>query len=114
MHPVPILSDSLPFPFLDRGQIPSHRADVTETESSPISRTLRWLTVHGCYPAGRLPAEAELLLLFAAAAGEEEAGPRSVHHHKKVIPNANFAAEMRRYTAQRRRAHINSDNSAKT
>ena len=113
MHPVPIRSDSLPFPFLDRGQIPTQRAVVAETESSPMDKTLRWLTAHGCYPAGRLPAGAELLLLFAAAAGAEEISPRN-DHHRMVIPNANFAAEMRRYTAQRRRAHINSDNSAKT
>ncbi|MBI3885317.1 MAG: hypothetical protein HY302_06260 [Opitutae bacterium] len=87
---------------------------MADTEFSPVQKTLRWLSAHGSYPAGRLPADAELLLLFAAAAGEDEAGPRGAQHHKKVIPNANFAAEMRRYTAQRRRAHINSDNSAKT
>jgi hypothetical protein len=31
-----------------------------------------------------------------------------------VVRNKIFAAQMRNYTAQRRRAHINCDNSAKT
>ena len=86
---------------------------MADTDSSPVQQTLRWLTAHGCYPAGRLPADAELLLLFAAAAGEEETNPRN-DQHRKVIPNANYNAMLRNYTAQRRRAHINSDNSAKT
>lgn len=76
-------------------------------------QTLRWLTAHSCQPAGRLPAEAELLLLFAAAAGEEEIGPRSAQN-KHAVRNPNYTAQLRNYTAQRRRAHLTCDNSAKT
>ncbi len=78
-----------------------------------MQQALAWLTTHSCYPTGRLPADAELLVLFAAAAAEEEVGPR-IGQNTKVVRNQNYNAEMRNYTAMRRRAHINSDNSAKT
>ena len=86
---------------------------MPESTPSPLLLTFRWLSAHAGYPAARLPERAELLLLFAAAAAEDEIGPRPAQNNK-VVRNTNYNAQMRNYTAQRRRAHINSDNSAKT
>ena len=81
--------------------------------SSPFLRTLRWLATHARLPASRLEPRAELLVLIAAAAEAEGNGPDGPAN-RKVERNANFSAQMRSYTAQRRRAHITCDNSAKT
>jgi len=74
---------------------------------------LRWLATHTGFPATRLPAPAERLVLFAAAAavapGRSSQLPPAGH-----LRDPNFAANLRRYTAQRRRVHIKCDNSAKT
>lgn len=81
--------------------------------NAPLQQTLRWMASHARFPASRLPDRAELLLLIAAAATAEEQAARAPQNAK--IPfNANFSAQIRNYTAMRRRAHINSDNSAKT
>jgi len=80
---------------------------------TPWQQTLGWLTAHAGFPARRLPDRAELLLLIATAAADEELEARNPQNAK--IPfNANFNARIRHYTAQRRRAHIKCDNSAKT
>lgn len=91
-----------------------HHAAVSDTEPTPLQKTLRWMTTYSGFPDRRLPQRAELLLLIAAAAAGENLDSR----HEKKKPglqfNPTFAAEIRKYTAQRRRAHINCDNSAKT
>ena len=86
---------------------------MTETSPTPLLSTLRWLTAHAGFPATRLPDKAELLLLIATAAANEDRGNIS---RQSTIPGShrNFNAEIRNYTAQRRRAHIKCDNSAKT
>ena len=90
-------------------------AAVTDTTQTPLLQTLRWMATHARFPAQRLPDKAELLVLIATAAATEEsnaaAGPVNAG---PVARNKTFNAQMRHYTAMRRRAHINSDNSAKT
>lgn len=88
---------------------------MSTTTQSPLQQTVRWMATHARFPAQRLPDKAELLVLIATAAANEEslaaAGPVNAG---PVVRNKIFAAQMRNYTAQRRRAHINCDNSAKT
>lgn len=76
--------------------------------------TLRWLAAHTGFPARRLPEKAELLVLIATAAATEESNAGAAPVNGLLVKNKVFAAQMRNYTAMRRRAHINSDNSAKT
>lgn len=86
---------------------------MSPTAASPFEQTVRWMATHARFPAQRLPDKAELLVLIAtAAAGETNAAAGPVNG--TVVRNKTFAAQMRNYTAQRRRAHINCDNSAKT
>lgn len=86
---------------------------MSSTAQNPLQNTLQWLTAHARFPAQRLPEKAELLLLIATAAASEDLevkNPANAH-----IPfNPNYNAQIRNYTAQRRRAHIKCDNSAKT
>jgi len=71
------------------------------------------MATHAGFPARRLPDRAELLLLIATAAANEDLEVKNPANAK--IPfNPNFAAQIRNYTAQRRRVHIICDNSAKT
>jgi hypothetical protein len=86
---------------------------VSTTAQTPLQQTLRWLTTHAGFPARRLPDKAELLLLIATAAADEELEVKNPANAQ--IPfNQNYNAQIRNYTAQRRRAHVRSDNSAKT
>ena len=85
-------------------------SDPTQT---PLHQTLRWLTAHAGFPARRLPDKAELLLLIATAAADEDLAVRNPAN-AKVPLNPTFAAQIRNYTAQRRRVHLKCDNSAKT
>jgi len=86
---------------------------VSDTAQTPLHETLRWLTNHAGFPARRLPDKAELLLLIATAAASEDLAVKNPQNAK--IPfNANYNAQIRNYTAQRRRVHLKSDNSAKT
>jgi hypothetical protein len=71
------------------------------------------MAVHAGFPARRLPDKAELLLLIATAAADEELEVRNPAN-AKVTLNSTFNAQIRNYTAQRRRTHIRCDNSAKT
>ncbi len=88
---------------------------MSATAQTPLLQTLRWMAAHARFPAQRLPDKAELLVLIAtAAATEEAAAAANPVNAGPVDRNKNFAAQMRNYTAQRRRAHINCDNSAKT
>ena len=87
---------------------------VTAPAQTPLHQTMRWLTTHARWPAQRLPQKAELLLLIATAAATEDGGESTGTVSKAVVRNKTFNAQMRHYTAMRRRAHINSDNSAKT
>ncbi len=80
---------------------------------SPFSQTVTWLATHAGFPASRLPDKAELLLLIAAAAANEDLA-RSNPYHVGLLRDRNFSAQLRNYTAQRRRVHITCDNSAKT
>lgn len=92
-----------------------HSAPVTATPQTPLQQTVRWLAAHTGFPARRLPEKAELLVLIAtAAATEERATAAATPANVTSLKNKTFAAQMRNYTAMRRRAHINSDNSAKT
>lgn len=86
---------------------------MAEPAPSPLLTTLRWLSTHAGFPASRLSEKAELLLLFAAAAAGEDLAT-SNPYHVGMLKNPNFSAQMRNYTAQRRRVHMKSDNSAKT
>ncbi len=71
------------------------------------------MTTHAGFPARRLPDKAELLLLIATAAADEDLEDKNAVNAK--IPfNPIYNAQIRNYTAQRRRAHIKCDNSAKT
>ena len=85
-------------------------SDQTQT---PLQQTIRWMAVHAGFPARRLPDKAELLLLIATAAADEELEVRNPAN-AKVTLNPTFNAQIRNYTAQRRRTHIRCDNSAKT
>ena len=80
---------------------------------SPFSQTVTWLATNTGFPASRLPDKAELLVLIATAAANEDL-ERSNPYHVGMLRNQNFAAQMRNYTAQRRKVHIICDNSAKT
>lgn len=92
-----------------------HSPPVTASVPAPLQITLRWLTAHTGFPARRLPEKAELLVLIAtAAANEERATAAPTPANATLIKNKTFAAQMRNYTAMRRRVHITSDNSAKT
>ena len=78
-----------------------------------MQQTIRWLSAHAGFPASRLPEKAELLLLIATAAAAEDLAVQNPQNAK--IPfNPTFNAQIRNYTAQRRRAHLKCDNSAKT
>ena len=55
----------------------------------------------------------ELRDLFAAAASAEDLA-KSNPYHVGMLRDPNFAATMRKYTAQRRKVHVVCDNSAKT
>lgn len=86
---------------------------MSDTTQTPLQQTLRWMTTHAGFPARRLPDKAELLLLIATAAANEDLEVKNPANAK--IPfNPTFNAQIRNYTAQRRRAHIVCDNSAKT
>jgi hypothetical protein len=91
-----------------------HHASVSANEQTPLQKTILWLANHAGFPARRLPDRAELLLLIATAAAEEDLGSRHAQKKPGLQFNPAFAAQIRNYTAQRRRAHINCDNSAKT
>jgi hypothetical protein len=85
------------------------------TTASPFQQTLRWLVDHARFPAQRLPEKAELLLLIAtAAAAEEKQAADKPVNGGPIARNKDFAAQIRNYTAMRRRVHLTSDNSAKT
>jgi hypothetical protein len=91
-----------------------HSPRVTTTAQPPFQQTLRWLATHARFPAQRLPDKAELLVLIATAAATEESNAADKPANAILIKNKTYAAQMRNYTAQRRRAHITCDNSAKT
>jgi hypothetical protein len=86
---------------------------VSEPALTPFQLTIRWLGANAGFPASRLPDKAELLLLIATAAADADLEVRAPQNAK--IPfNPTFNAQIRNYTAQRRRAHLKCDNSAKT
>ncbi len=86
---------------------------MSDPAQTPLQQTLRWLADHAGFPARRLPDKAELLLLIATAAADEDLAVKNPVNLK--IPfNPTFNAQIRNYTAQRRRAHLKCDNSAKT
>lgn len=86
---------------------------MTPTAQPPFQQTLRWLATHARFPAQRLPEKAELLVLIATAAAEENTAANKPAN-ATLVRNKDFAAQMRNYTAMRRRTHITCDNSAKT
>lgn len=86
---------------------------MSATVPNTLQTTLRWLADHTGFPGQRLPDKAELLLLIATAAATEELEVKDPANAQ--IPfNPNYAAQIRNYTAMRRRTHIRCDNSAKT
>ena len=86
---------------------------MTPTAQPPFQQTLRWLATHARFPAQRLPEKAELLVLIATAAAEENTAANKPAN-ATLVRNKDFAAQMRNYTAMRRRTPITCDNSAKT
>ena len=86
---------------------------MSDTAQTPWQQTLRWLTAHAGFPARRLPDKAELLLLIATAAADEDLETKNPQN-AKIPLNPNFNAQIRNYTAHRRRVHLRVDNSAKT
>ncbi len=86
---------------------------MTDSAPTPLLQTIRWLTAHTGFPATRLPDKAELLLLIATAASNEDIRDRKVQN-AQIPYNTTYAAQIRNYTAQRRKTHIKCDNSAKT
>ena len=89
-------------------------AAVSAIEQTPLQKTINWLATYTGFPSLRLPEKAELLLLIATAAAEEDLDARHTQKKPGLQFNPNYNAQIRNYTAQRRRAHINCDNSAKT
>ena len=88
---------------------------MTAPTQTPLQQTVRWLAAHTGFPARRLPEKAELLVLLAtAAAAEERAVAAAAPANVALLKNKAFAAQIRNYTAMRRRVHLTSDNSAKT
>ncbi|WP_438481577.1 hypothetical protein [Oleiharenicola lentus] len=87
---------------------------MSTSSVTPFQNTLRWLSTHTGFPASRLPDKGELLVLIATAAAQEELDARKPAVNGQIQFNANYAAQMRNYTAQRRKTHIICDNSAKT
>jgi len=86
---------------------------VNPNESHPLSRTLRWLTLHARFPTSRLAKGAEVLVLFAAAAQADEAGGAGrVDFTVKSRDIARDAA-LRAHSERRKLAHFKCDNSAK-
>ena len=85
---------------------------MSATPSSPLLQNLRWMSDHAGFPASRLPDKAELLLLIAAAADGENGTTADT---RRLAPgmNANYTAQMRNYSIQRRKVHYKCDNSAK-
>ncbi len=86
---------------------------MSDSAKSPLLLTLRWLSAHVGFPATRLPDKAELLLLFATAAATEDRDS-IVRQSTKPSSHRDYNAQLRNYTAQRRKTHIVCDNSAKT
>ena len=87
---------------------------VSENEQTPFQKALRWMATYSDFPRQRLSERAELLLLITVAADAEELGSRHAQKKPGLQFNPNYAAQIRNYTAMRRRAHITCDNSAKT
>jgi hypothetical protein len=87
---------------------------VSTAPTTSFATTLRWLATHTGFPASRLPDKAELLVLIATAAAQEELDATKPAVNGRIQFNSNYAAQIRNYTAQRRRAHVVCDNSAKT
>ena len=90
-----------------------HPAAVSDQTLTPLQQTLRWMAAHAGFPARRLPDKAELLLLIATAAADEDLAVSNPANAKLPF-NPTFNAQIRNYTAQRRRVHLRVDNSAKT
>jgi len=88
-------------------------SDLSDSSPTPFLQTVRWLAAYAGFPATRLPERAELLLLIATA-GAGENLETSNPYHVGMLRNPNFAAEIRNYTAMRRRVHLKCDNSAKS
>ena len=86
---------------------------MSDPAQTPLQQTLRWLTNYAGFPARRLPDKAELLLLIATAAANEDLEVKPPQNARLAF-NPLYNAQIRNYTAQRRRAHIKCDNSAKT
>lgn len=91
-----------------------HAVAVSAAEQTSFQKTILWLANHTGFPASRLPNRPELLLLIATAAAQEDLGARPPQKKPGLQFNPTFAAQIRNYTAQRRRVHITCDNSAKT
>lgn len=87
---------------------------MSDTAQTPLQKTISWLTVHTGFPERRLPDKAELLLLISAAAAQEDLDSKRAQKKPGLQFNPTYNAQLRNYTAQRRRAHITCDNSAKT
>ncbi len=78
----------------------------------PFRNVLEWLTSHAGFPAGRLPARAEVMLFAAALAAAESAAVQPA-----FAPRGDDGAQvaaLRAHGLRRSRVHYKSDNSTKT
>jgi len=84
---------------------------MTPPPTDPFRDTLRWLAVHGRFPASRLAPRAETLLCFAALAAADEAGERE--RHLIQSSDAAMMSAQRTLANRRKQVHFKCDNSAK-
>ena len=88
---------------------------MSDSSSSFLLNTLRWLAAHTRFPASRLPAKAETLLLIAVAAQQDEAQIAAQNaglFHIKTRDTAKDSA-LRAHALRRSMVHFKCDNSAK-
>jgi hypothetical protein len=87
---------------------------VSEIDSPPLLKTVRWLAAHASFPATRLPARAETLLLIATAAEQEQV---ELQRSPRFLVERNDKASdssLRAYTMNRSLAHYVCNNAQKT
>ena len=84
---------------------------MSANSTDPLQQTLRWLAVHGRFPASRLEKRAEVLVCLAALAAAEENEERQRH----LIKSSDTAlmAAQRTMANRRKQVHFKCDNSAK-
>ncbi len=99
---------------MTRARLSPQDVDVTDSATTPMQQTLRWLATNAGFPAARLPARAEILLLISTAAEEEQVAlqrsPRFLIERNDKASDASLKA----YTMNRSLAHYVCNNGQKT